>query len=213
MSSAKSSQPESSRVAILDAALAILAKEGRTALTVRRVASDAGCSTIGVYTWFGGMDGLLDAICFDAMTSFAAALRAAKPLRGRLGMGRAQAKAYRAWALAHPMQYRVMFLDPIAHELMSDATQAAAADAFQSLQDAVAEARRRDELAPTDDEAIAMAMWATVHGLVSLELTAGARPPEVEDESTLNDRAFDLAMKALVTGLVKPAEPGSRPMR
>ncbi len=204
MSSKKSAQPESSRAAILDAALAILASEGRTALTVRRVASAAGCSTIGVYTWFGGMDGLLDAILFDAMTSFAAALRAAKPVRGRLGMGRAQARAYRAWALAHPMQYRVMFLDPISHELMSEATQAAGGDAFGALQDAVADARRRDELVSADDEAIAMTMWATVHGLVSLELTAGARPPAIDQDSTVNDRAFELAMKVLLTGLVKP---------
>ena len=46
----------------------------RAALTVRNVAAAAGCSTTGVYTYFGGKDGLVDAIFVDGFEKFDAAL-------------------------------------------------------------------------------------------------------------------------------------------
>src|SRR4051812_15889204 len=62
------------RAAILAAALRILQHEGAGALTVRSVASGAGCSTTGVYTWFGGKNGLVEAIFVDGFQRFGAAL-------------------------------------------------------------------------------------------------------------------------------------------
>src|SRR5207248_521667 len=46
--------------AILGAASRILSEEGAGALTVRRIASEAGCSTMGLYSRFGGKDGVVD---------------------------------------------------------------------------------------------------------------------------------------------------------
>ena len=46
--------------ALLDAASELLASEGAGGLTVRRIAADAGCSTMGVYSRFGNKDGVVD---------------------------------------------------------------------------------------------------------------------------------------------------------
>ena len=46
--------------ALLTAAHDLLANEGPTALTVRRIAAAAGVSTMNVYSRFGGKDGVLD---------------------------------------------------------------------------------------------------------------------------------------------------------
>ena len=59
---------DDTRAQILAAALAILGEEDQHALTVRRVAARAGCSTIGVYTWFGSKDGLVDAILAEGLS-------------------------------------------------------------------------------------------------------------------------------------------------
>src|SRR3954453_21336417 len=90
------------RQAIFDAAIAILRRHGAGALTVRSVATAAGCSTTGVYTWFGGKHGLVEAIFVDGFERFGAALDGAA---GATEM----AMVYRTWALANPTHYMVMF--------------------------------------------------------------------------------------------------------
>ena len=51
--------------ALLAAAHDLLASEGPTALTVRRIAGAAGVSTMNVYSRFGGKDGVLDELFVD----------------------------------------------------------------------------------------------------------------------------------------------------
>src|SRR3954453_6525261 len=95
------------RQAIFDAAIAILRRHGAGALTVRSVATAAGCSTTGVYTWFGGKNGLVEAIFIDGFRRFGATLlavrAAAPPERALLAL----AEAYREWAIANPTHYMV----------------------------------------------------------------------------------------------------------
>jgi AcrR family transcriptional regulator len=193
---------DDTRARILDAALRLLTDEGHAALTVRRVAAEAGCSTIGVYTWFGGKDGLIDAIWTEGFASFAAALRRAKPIDAPLGRLQSQALAYRRWALRHPRHYRVMFLNAVVDHEPSDEAMGVSLAAFAELQSAVAEASRHGELRSTDLDAVAMAMWGTVHGLVSIEL-ANSGPPKINTKK-LADRAYDVAIAAIVTGFVRP---------
>ena len=51
--------------AILDAASRILSADGAGALTVRRIASEAGCSTMGLYSRFGGKEGVVDELYME----------------------------------------------------------------------------------------------------------------------------------------------------
>ncbi len=48
--------------ALVDAAEAVLVREGPAGVTVRAVAAEAGVAPMGVYNRFGGKDGLVSAI-------------------------------------------------------------------------------------------------------------------------------------------------------
>src|SRR5512138_3570780 len=51
--------------ALLEAAARLLTDEGPEALSVRRVAAEAGVSAMGVYSRFGGKQGLVEALFLD----------------------------------------------------------------------------------------------------------------------------------------------------
>ena len=52
----------------------ILERDGLSALSARKLATEAETSTMAVYTHFGGMTGLLDAIAVEAFVRFTQAL-------------------------------------------------------------------------------------------------------------------------------------------
>jgi AcrR family transcriptional regulator len=184
------------REQILEAALDVLTTQGSAALSVRNIAKRAGCSTTGIYTWFGGKDGLIDAIWIDGFTSFAAALRRA---RGATPLDRlvSQARIYRRWALANPRHYSVMFMGAaIGHEPGPDAV-GAATPAFESLHAVVMDAQRAGQLLDANPETVALTVWSMSHGLAAIEL-ASSQPDAVR---SLMDDSFDLMIRACVHGL------------
>lgn len=156
---------------ILASAVAVLDEEGASALTVRRVAAGAGCSTTGVYTYFGGKDGLVDALFIEGFTSFDAAIVAAGHALRELGI------AYRRWALDHPTYYLVMFGGAVPDYEPSDEAMVTAGRSFDRLVDAVARAHPSTDAAPTRQRAYHL--WATMHGYVMLELQ-GMTPPDLD---------------------------------
>lgn len=62
------------RALLLSAASTLLADEGPEALTVRRIAATAGVSTMGVYSRFGGKDGVVDALFREGFDGLLAAM-------------------------------------------------------------------------------------------------------------------------------------------
>ena len=190
------------RQAILAAAFRVLTNDGHDALTVRRVAQEASVSTIGVYTWFGGKDGLVDAIWVEGFESFAAALRKVQPQSDPLKFIAGQAMAYRKWALAHPMHYRVMFLGAIpGHHPGPDAA-IAGAIAFELLRNAVSLGVAQGVIASSDIDATTLALWGVSHGMVSLQLVNN-RPSELAPDTRLDDRAFRVAIDAVIRGIAR----------
>ena len=157
------------RSAILAAAISILRREGAGALAVRSVAAAAGCSTTGVYTWFGGKNGLVEAIFVDGFKRFGEALDAAKRGNSARKHLAALGEAYRTWALSNPTHYTVMFAKAVPDYEPSDDALAAARATFDQLvvatQAAVADNALRGE--PFE---LAHHLWAGIHGYISLEL-------------------------------------------
>ncbi len=133
-------------------------------MTVRNVAAGADCSTTGVYTHFGGKQGLADAIFIEGFESFEEALSAAGPTFHDVGL------AYRAWALERPTHYQVMFGSAIPGFVPSAEAMAIAATSFDHLAAGMGD--------PSSPEARQQAFhtWATVHGYVMLEML-GMNPP------------------------------------
>lgn len=156
------------REQILDLAEAVLEGEGLDALTMRRLADDAGMQAPSLYKHWRDKDALLAALQERALLAFAAEMGGADgDLRG---IGR----RYRAWALAHPALYGLATGRRLAREAITPGVEDAAARSVVS--------------AVGGDEHRARALWAAAHGLVALEL-ADRFPPGAD---------IDAAWEALV---------------
>lgn len=150
----------------------------REPITLRSLVSGTGVSTMAIYTYFGGMDGLWKAMRQEGFTRLAAVLQhvgtSVDPVRDLAALG----SAYLANAQANPDLYRVMFDADFALE------DPAAADAtLQPLIDGVGRALAAGRFAP-DVNALDLATqsWAIGHGLASLTVT-GPLPRQALDHA------------------------------
>lgn len=182
--------------AIVAAALELLAQGGPQALRVRDIAAAAGCTTMTVYSRFGGKDGVVEAIYIDGFTRFKHALERAvddAPDDDGEGLG----MAYRAWALQNPGAYQVMFTEAVPGFVRSDSAALVAADAYSVLVDMVERRQASGHLRDGDPIEIAWTLWGISHGLVMLELAA-IRP---NSEPVAAEAIFRSALHATVRGL------------
>lgn len=93
-----------------------LAAHGAANLSLRAVARDLGMVSSAVYRYFASRDELLTALIIDAYDSLGAAVEAADAGvdRGDLvGRFRAICTAVRAWALASPHEYALVYGSPV----------------------------------------------------------------------------------------------------
>ncbi|HLG84346.1 MAG TPA: WHG domain-containing protein [Bradyrhizobium sp.] len=161
------------RDALLEAAERVLERDGLPGLTLRAVAREAGVSHAAPTHHFGDLTGLVSELAAIGFRQFNAAMAAA--CGGELSINEramARAKAYVAYAQAHPGMYGLMFrterLDysrPSLHE--------AAEASFAGLAGAIA-AKRQETISEdglTLDQAAAIARaWSLVHGFTMLLL-------------------------------------------
>jgi len=139
---------------------------------VRDVAAAAGCSTMMIYTWFGGKDELIEAIYLEGFRRLEAAQAACACEGTPLERLRGLAHAYRSFALAHPALYAAMFSRRIAPHHVQGIRSRTETASFTTLLEAVSDARDRGAFDAADStESIADVFWAAVHGHVSLEVT------------------------------------------
>lgn len=158
------------RIRLLDTAGAMLTSEGPDALSLRRLAAEAGTSTTAVYSLFGGKPGVLRALFVEAFTRFGAHLDTVAPSSDPLADILALGRAYRASAKADPHLYTVMFGSPVPGFEPAPEDWAHAEATFTPLLDAVRRGVAAGLLRDVDPGLISTALWAIVHGLVSLEL-------------------------------------------
>jgi AcrR family transcriptional regulator len=99
---------------ITDAARRQLAEVGAAALSLRAVAREVGMVSSAVYRYFPSRDDLLTRLIIDGYDDLGAAAEAADvpdapPIARWLGVCR----AVRAWALAHPHEYALLYGSPV----------------------------------------------------------------------------------------------------
>lgn len=143
----------------------------REPVSLRSLVAGTGVSTMAVYTYFGGMDGLWSALRQEGFTLLAARLAAVAPSADPVRDLAAQGAAYVANALDAPDLYRVMFDADFELE-----DPQAADDTLHSLVRNVGRAkdsgRFRDDVDPLE---LATQSWVIGHGLASLA-AAGPLP-------------------------------------
>ena len=101
--------PTDQRRRLLDVALARVEESGPEVLRARELTAEIGASTQAIYTLFGGMPGLFEAIVADGFTRFAAHVEAVPETDDPVADFFAQGWAFGEWALTHPQLYRLMF--------------------------------------------------------------------------------------------------------
>ncbi len=188
------------RDALLEAAERVLERDGLSGLTLRAVAREAGVSHAAPTHHFGDLTGLVSELAAIGFRQFNTAMAAASAA-GTLPVEKAMApaKAYVAYAQAHPGMYGLMFraerLDmtrPSLHE--------AASAAFAGLAGAIGASRHEEihEEALSLEQAAAIARaWSLVHGFTMLLLDDRLsdilrRLPKGTDAETLLDAMLKL---------------------
>jgi AcrR family transcriptional regulator len=161
------------RDGLLLAAERVLERDGLAGLTLRAVAREAGVSHAAPTHHFGDLTGLVSELAAIGFRQFNTAMAAAGNSETHpLMKGMTSAKAYVAYAQAHPGMYGVMFrsarLDysrPSLHE--------ASEASFAGLTGAIAASRQeqisKESLSLDQAAAIARA-WSLVHGFTMLLL-------------------------------------------
>jgi AcrR family transcriptional regulator len=207
---------------ITEAARRQLATEGAAGLSLRAVARELGMVSSAVYRYFRSRDDLLTALIIDGYNAVGAAAEKADGACRRAdhaGRWLAACRAVRAWALAHPHEYALVYGSPVPgyqapQQTVGPASRAAAvfgviiSDAYQAgvlnapafcppppgsfTRDA---GRLREALltaVPDDVIARALAVWASVFGMVSFELFG-------QFENVITERAayFDYTVDCL----------------
>ncbi len=191
---------ETSR-ALLDAAHRLLATEGPDALTVRRIAAEAGMSTMNVYSRFGGKDGVIDELYVDGFERLFAAIEAVPTNGDPIEDLVAVATAYRRFALANPRYYAIMFAKWPREREVEHGGRAGLTSFIERLR----QASERDGFGLADGldvQTAAVWMWASCHGMVSLELNekAGDRVDDWE-------HVFVKSARAMVRSAVQVRQP------
>lgn len=181
------------RQEVLARAAELLATEGPAALSVRRIAAEAGESTQVIYTRFGGKAGVIEGLYHEGFRRLAAALEAVPHSGDPLTDLVAVQRAYRRAALQNPAFYAVMFGRPIPEFEPSIESRRLVWGTFGSLVEAVRSCVEAGEMvAPRGDEDLARELWGAAHGLVSLELAQ-----MVVDDPCAEER-FDDVIAALI---------------
>lgn len=159
--------------ALVAAAHRLLADAGPEALTVRRIAGAAGMSTMNVYSRFGGKDGVIDELYADGYRRLFAEVDAV-PITDDVPNDLLRvADTYRSWALANPRYYAIMFRSAVPGFTPSTSSIDAARNGLTKLVERVALGQAQGDIASSDGQSpseIAVWLWATCHGMISLEL-------------------------------------------
>ena len=179
--------------ALMDAARHIFQSEGVKGLSVRRVAQQAGCTTMAVYSRFNGKAGILGALFDEGFEKLSLAQRSIKPGLQNEARLLALCQAYRTTATTYPHHYALMLGQYSGEHSPSEASQIKAMSTLAFLTDAVACLPSMQRQKRQASEEVANALFALCHGWVSLEKTGFFR------DSKQNKQAFERAVLSLVT--------------
>ncbi|GAA2612506.1 TetR/AcrR family transcriptional regulator [Actinomadura fulvescens] len=171
---------EGPRERLVDAAIRLLERDGPEGLNARELAGAIGASTMAVYTHFGGMAGVHEAVMRESFVRFGRRLRDVPrtddPVTDLLALG----LAYREYALARPQLYRFMFgitapgAGPmIGHDLTTEGTPTELAEVnatFGQVVELVRRAMDAGRIRSGEPATIAGQVWSMIHGYVLLEI-------------------------------------------
>lgn len=174
---------EDRRAQVVAAARRLMVRQGVEGVSMRAIAAAAGVSPAALYLYFPDklvlMAAVVDALFEGLLASFHAAVAAAAAAQpepfSRLS---ALMEAYVAWGLAHPEEYRLMFMTPVVgvagHRPCAPDGRPVSpngAATFGALMAEVSGLMAAGHVRPGDPASLAEQIWAGGHGLVALLTT------------------------------------------
>ena len=180
---------------LLKAASDLLATEGPAALTVRAIAAAAGVSTMNVYSRFGGKDGVVEQLFIEGFHRLGEAMSSTPPSEDPIADIRACGLSYRRFAIDNPTLYAVMFDRVVPDFRPSVDAQLFAGATLDLLALRLERAMTAGALRHGDPQQTAALVWATCHGVVSLELKQVG--PTAIDWRAVYDDATNMIIKGL----------------
>lgn len=193
--------------ALIGAAFHLLETEGPEALSVRRVAAEAGVAPMGVYNHFeGGKNGVIDAIFRAGFETLTAELADLAAIDDPIESLREGLRRYRHLALDHPRTYAVMFFCSIPGFEPSDEAHEVAISSFEVLVKAVEQGMRAGALTEGDPRSVAQQLWSACHGAVALEISRICVVDDMEQN-------YEDLLDTLLRGVSAPRDPAGSPPR
>jgi AcrR family transcriptional regulator len=148
--------PRSARTQqIVDAAFAILDREGAEALTMRRLGDDLGIRAPSLYKHLPDKAHLEAALIEDIFFAIGDVLHEALRRPGRWGVVRSVLRAYREHSLAAPNRYRLATSGHLRRDLLPECLEEWAGQPF---------------FFAAGDPYRSQALWSFAHGMVILEI-------------------------------------------
>lgn len=167
------------RAALIDAAGELLLEQGSAdGLSIRAVTARAGVSPTALYLHFADMEELLRAVCDEAFEELGAFLlgAAADHAGDPVAEIRAMGQAYIAFAQRRPGLYRILFATP---GRWVGADRPLEEDPGAEVLGALIDATGRCFADDRDPAAVALQMWTSLHGYVSLRAVMPEAAPQL----------------------------------
>jgi AcrR family transcriptional regulator len=160
---------------LLSASLRLIEAEGIGAVSLRRVAREAGVSPGAPYHHFADRAALLAALSEQGFRLLIGEFTAARAAELDAGRGPVQVlggllRAYVAFAQGHRAYFRLMFRPELFEPDRHPGVKAAQHAAEDCLQEAVADCVRAGLVPAGDADTLGVAAWSLAHGLASLWL-------------------------------------------
>lgn len=192
------------RRALLEAAVALIEKEGSRALTLRAAARLAGVSEAAPYRHFADKEALLAAVAEEGFRAMTAEMD-----RASEGLGESPAlklqrigAAYVRYAAENPARFRVMTSPEAADKSRYPGLKDAAEQAFSRLMGALKDCQAAGAVRPGDPRRLALGAWSLVHGLSALLIDGQLTGFYAEDAGPgARDALIDKTAALLFTGL------------
>jgi AcrR family transcriptional regulator len=187
---------------ILDAAKRLFLTDGFERTTIRRIAAAVGVSSAALYLYFPDKDAILRAIAESTFEALLSRLQASQLQAGNdLDRFRTGLRAYIAFGLAHPDEYRLTFLA----KMMASSgpgrpngpcDDVPAADrSFDILVTSIGRLTQAGIFRSADPVLTAEAVWACIHGTTALLLD---QRDHLESETdALIEAVIDIAVRGL----------------
>jgi AcrR family transcriptional regulator len=173
---------EDRRAEVVAAARTLMVRHGVEAVSMRAIAAAAGVSPAALYLYFPDKLVLMAAVVDDLfqglLAAFTEAVEAAAAVPAPFARLSALMDAYVAWGLAHPDEYRLMFMTPVVGvaghrpgEPDGRPVSPNGAATFGALMAEVGRLMEAGHVRRADPASLAEQIWAGGHGLVSLMVT------------------------------------------